>query len=128
MILKREIFSDTYTLGSLSINGEHFGYTCEDADRRLEDAGIKIKGRTAIPRGKYKVVLSHSNRFNKVMTELKDVPGFSGVRIHGGNTHEDTEGCPLLGLYRTETGVRECAAINKKLIDLVTDDTWIEII
>lgn len=130
----REQFSEECTLGRLSNNGVFFGYTCEDADRRLEAGGSKIQNQTAIPRGKYKVILSFSHHFQRVMPELLDVPGYAGVRIHGGNTAADTEGCVLLGQQRTENGCANCAERNAALIDLLQADedaginSWIEIL
>jgi len=117
--LKRDVFADTFTLGTLLANGKHLGFTCEDTDRKLEDGNEKIYGKTAIPRGKYKVIISYSQRFKKPMPEVLDVPGFSGVRIHGGNTDADTLGCPLLGSARTGNGVANCKPINERLITLI---------
>lgn len=122
--LTRDVFDPEFTLGQLQANGHLDGYTrlgyiCEDADRRLEDGGEKIYGKTAIPRGRYKVVLSFSRRFKRIMPELLNVPGFSGVRIHGGNTHHNTDGCPLLGAQRTANGVRDCSDVNGRLVDML---------
>ena len=90
--LKRVALKDTYTIGKLYIDGVFFCDTIEDKVR-----DVKIKGITAIPYGTYKVILSLSNRFKKVLPLLVSVPGFEGVRIHAGNTSEDTEGCILVG-------------------------------
>jgi len=98
--LERDVLKDGFTLGKLSIDGQHFCYTVEDAVRP-----VKIAGVTAIPYGVYKVVLTLSNRFKKVMPLLLDVPGFEGVRIHAGNTAADTEGCLIVGFERWEKGV-----------------------
>lgn len=131
--LKRHECGDGFTLGTLSIDGLFLGYTCEDEDRRLEDGNEKVYGKTAIPRGRYEVVLSFSNRFQKIMPEVLTVPGFSGVRIHGGNTAADTLGCPLLGAELTGNGVRDCAAVNatlKRRIQLALDRNervWLEV-
>ena len=65
---------------------------------------MKVYKETCIPYGKYKVVLSMSKRFGKVMPELLNVKGFTGIRIHSGNTIYDTEGCILVGI-KSSNGV-----------------------
>lgn len=93
------------TIGELFIDGVFFCYTCEDTDRGLQQnmtlediKAKKIHGKTAIPAGRYAVALSMSNRFQKYLPELINVPGYAGVRIHSGNTAEDSDGCLLLGI------------------------------
>lgn len=93
--------NDTRCIGRLTMP-EFTSYTLEDAVREE-----KIPGKTAIPPGTYEVVLNYSNRFKKMLPLLIDVPNFSGVRIHSGNTHADTEGCILLGLSKGEDTVFE---------------------
>ena len=85
------------------IDGSHL-FTLEDVDRKLSQdddlshvKDIKVFGKTAIPYGRYEVVMTFSNRFKKMMPLLLNVKGFEGVRIHSGNTDEDTEGCILIG-------------------------------
>ena len=118
LTLKRTHFTDTYTLGELFIDNKFFCYTVEDKDRDankdgdLDDAGeTKVYGETAIPYGTYKVILSVSNRFKKLMPEVLDVKGFKGIRIHSGNTALDSHGCIIVGTTRTPNGVglsRQC--------------------
>lgn len=93
-----------YSIGILSIDGKVICNTLEDTDRGLrkemsekEIAKIKIKGKTAIPIGKYSVIMTYSPRFKRQMPLVCDVKGFSGIRIHSGNTAADTEGCILCG-------------------------------
>lgn len=105
--------------GKLFVDGKLLGQTLEDEDRYLEDGGEKIQDETAIPRGRYKVQLSFSNRFQRIMPEVLDVPQFTGVRIHGGNTEHNTSGCPLLGAVRTKTGIAQCGGVNQRLINLI---------
>lgn len=104
LTLIRTIRTDRYTAGELFIDGQFFCYTLEDPDRGLRQTDpiekirkVKVPGQTAIPTGTYRVVNSMSQRFGRVMPLLKDVPGFTGVRIHSGNTTDDTHGCLLLG-------------------------------
>lgn len=108
--VKRVALKDTYTIGKMSINGVYECDTLEDVvrdlnkDGDLDDAGeTKVYGETAIPFGTYKVVLSYSNRFQRVLPEILGVKGFEGIRIHGGNTAKDTHGCILVG-KNTEVG------------------------
>ena len=133
-VLKRDVRRDEFTLGRLLCGTDHFGWTGEDTDRELEHyPGRKIPKETAIPRGRYRLTVSFSNRFQKLMPLIKDVPGFDGVRIHGGNDQHDTEGCPLLGKTRTPVGVANCAEPVARLIRRIQDEEasgnhcWIEV-
>lgn len=92
MKLIRTDFGTDYTMGELWINDVFFCYTCEDEIRHN-----KVSGETAIPYGTYKVIINMSNRFRRELPLLLDVPGFAGIRIHTGNTDDDTEGCILVG-------------------------------
>lgn len=93
------------TLSTMDAFGFISLYVLEDKDRRLtadmpleQIREIKVPGRTAIPVGRYKVDITYSNRFKRQMPILIGVPGFTGIRIHAGNTHQNTDGCLLLGL------------------------------
>ncbi len=133
VVLQREVFSSTFTLGRLTVDGKHFAYTCEDTDRELEAGGVKIPKQTAIPRGYYRLTATFSQRFLKLMPLIVGVPQFEGVRIHGGNTADDTEGCPLIGRVRTMTGVVNCAERVATLMKMIEDaedignEAWISV-
>lgn len=132
-LLMREVIKDEFTLGRLYQDGVHIAYTCEDCDRELEDGGTKVPRETAIPRGLYRLTTSMSARFSMRMPLIENVPDFEGVRIHGGNTHRNTEGCPLIGAIRTDTGVTGCTVLVANLIRTITEteakggDCWIEV-
>ena len=119
--LVRLMMGTAATLGKFYTDGKYYGVTCEDKDRKLEAGGVKVAKQTAIPRGRYRVVVTFSNRFQKMLPLLEDVPGFTGVRIHGGNTHEDTEGCILLGKVATPTGIANCAERVSTLTQMIID-------
>jgi hypothetical protein len=104
LTLIRQIFTSKSTVGELHIDGKFECYTLEDRDRGLYSTmdpivreKTKVFGSTAIPYGKYEVVITFSNHFQQLMPLLVSVPGWEGVRIHSGNKAEDTEGCILVG-------------------------------
>lgn len=100
----RMVKSELTTIGSLSINKKYFCFILEDKDRGLNqnmslDQIKKIKqyGITAIPAGKYRVVIVYSPHFKMRVPLLQNVPGYSAIEIHPGNTAKDTLGCLLTG-------------------------------
>lgn len=113
--------AETYTPGIMYANGLRFCETCEDEDRFLEKGGVKVYGRTAIPRGKYRVTVSFSNHFGKELPEILGVRTHSGVRFHGGNKAEDSEGCVLTGQVRTSTGIAQCKETVQKMIERIKE-------
>lgn len=95
--LHRTDYSEKATEGILYIDGAAECFTIEDKDRNLENGGIKVQDKTAIPKGIYEVKITYSNRFKRDMPILLNVPFFTGIRIHTGNTAENTEGCIIVG-------------------------------
>lgn len=96
--LERSVFAEKSTFGKLTMDGKFFAYTCEDKVRNLGmNCKGKIKNETAINPGTYEVILSFSNRFKKYLPLLLNVACFEGIRVHGGNTAADSEGCILVG-------------------------------
>lgn len=104
ILLERAWKRDTYTIGRVTIDGKRFCESIEDTDRGLhqdmpekEIAKVKVYGATAIPAGEYTVKMTYSPKYKRTMPEVLDVKGFRGIRIHSGNTAEDSLGCILLG-------------------------------
>ena len=112
--LQRKWFIDNTTLGELLIDDTFFCYTLEDKVRNK-----KIKGITAIPYGEYGVTVDYSTRFKKSMPHVLDVPEFEGIRIHAGNTAEDTDGCIIVGFIKGNAVVGKSRAALEQLSDIL---------
>ena len=113
------LVTDT-VISPLSVDGEYFCDVLEDRDRGIFQYNdlsfikeLKIKHETAIPYGTYQVVISYSNRFKKYLPELLDVPGFSGIRMHPGNTKDHTSGCILPGKRKGKKVISSRITFNK---------------
>lgn len=134
--VKRKAKRETYVIGDLSIDEVFFSNTLEDTDRGLTsdmtDEQIKVikqKGITAIPTGRYRVVMNvQSPKFSKYkqyefckgyLPRLVDVPGYKGVLIHIGNYPKDTDGCILVGKNTVKGAVMNSTATFKKLYDIL---------
>jgi hypothetical protein len=101
IILHRTEFFEKSTLGHLFVDDGFECWTLEDAVRPMgPDGSGKVFGATAISSGTYKVTIDFSQKFQKNMIHILDVPWFTGIRIHSGNTDLNTEGCVLVGQER----------------------------
>lgn len=124
--LKRNLYTEKSTIGNLLLNGKQFCFTLEDTcrdnnrDGDLFDNGEgKVFGKTAIPAGRYKVVLSLSNRFKIILPEVLNVPNYKGIRIHNGNTASHTEGCILVGTQKANNFVGGSRSALAKLMEIL---------
>lgn len=128
-----------YTIGKMYIDGEYFCDTLEDRVRDLNKNGkfdngeVKVAGETAIPYGRYQVVVTMSPRFKRELPRLLNVPNFEGILIHRGNTDKDSAGCLLLGENKVKGKVINSTPYEQKLVSILKDvqnkgeEIWITI-
>lgn len=98
----RDTFTTKSSSGAIYIDDHKFCESLEDVARAI---GVKIPGETCVPPCICNVKISYSRRFKRDMLLLYNQPDgsviaggirFTGIRVHGGNTHVDTAGCPLV--------------------------------
>lgn len=137
-VLVKEVASrDLYTISKLFVNGSYLCDVLQDTNRGLTQSmsleeinEIKVKGKTAIPKGTYQVTLNVvSPRFSKKaqyafcqgkLPRLINVPGYEGVLIHIGNTPEDTDGCLLVGYNKVKGQVIDSTKAFKELYSILS--------
>lgn len=114
LLVKRINFTEDYTEGKLYINGTYICDTLEDKDRGLDNSmGVddilqkKVYGKTAIPTGKYHIIIDYSNKFKKNLIHLLDVKGFDGIRIHSLNEASQSLGCIGVGKKTSDGWISE---------------------
>jgi hypothetical protein len=112
----RTTITEKSTIGDLYIDEKYHCHTLEDVVRARN---VKVYGETAIPSGRYEIIMNFSNKFQKIMPLILDVPQFEGVRIHKGNTAEDTLGCILVGENKCIDRIWNCSMVYNKLKDSI---------
>ena len=138
-----------YQIGHLYVDGIYLCDTIEDIDRGLtadmplqQIMAVKVKNQTAIPRGKYRVIMNRvSPKFSAKpyywqfcrgkVPYLAGVPGFEGILIHKGSTQNSSSGCIIVGMNTVVGRVTSSQACFEKLYNKLltaTDDIWIEIL
>ena len=120
MLVKRRPSVDGATIGELFIDGPFIAYTLEDQIREVPGEPVeswKVPGATAIPSGTYCVELQQSQKFGPDTLTVLAVPGYQYIRMHPGNSDEDTEGCLLLGMQ--VLGSRIVGGTSRPAVDLV---------
>ena len=126
-----------YTISRVFIDGKRFGDSrnycnaLEDFDRGLTSdmsvddiLSVKVYGKTAIPTGKYSVVLSWSSKFKKILPEVRAVKGFTGIRLHSLNNAEQSQGCIGFGVNDKVGWISNskywCNLIQKRISDAIS--------
>lgn len=119
LTVKRIYKGENYTIGHLYIDGVYFCDVLEDMVRELNKLEDKVYGKTAIPEGVYQVNLTYSPKFKKILPEILNVQFFSGIRIHSGNTADDSEGCLLVGENKVKGKVINSKKTLEKLMKIL---------
>ncbi len=112
-----------YTIGRLEDeNGVKICDTLEPTWRNYKGGELKVPRKSAVPEGTYPVVVTKSKKFGKYLPLLVGVPGFEGIRIHSGNTVNDTEGCILVGQNLIKGKVLLSRLTLEKLMRLIENE------
>lgn len=126
LLLKRRFLGETYTIGTLFVDGVRFCDTLEDKVRDLNRDGDlsdpsegKVYSETAIPYGTFGVVVNRSPKFGRDLPRLENVPHFEGILIHRGNTAKDSAGCILVGENKVKGQVINSTTYEARLVQLL---------
>jgi len=128
--LHRFFIGEEYTVGNLYIDEEFLCNTMEDKVRDLNKDGDlndpgegKVYARTAIPYGIYDVELTMSPKFTRLLPLVKNVKHFTGIRIHRGNTAEDSAGCILPGENKVKGKVINSTEWEMRIVEKILEAT-----
>lgn len=141
LLLQRRYFNPNYTIGRLSVDDENFCDVLEDRVRDynkdgdlLDEGEEKVYGQTAIPYGRYRIVVDYSPKFKRDLPRLLSVPHFEGIRIHSGNHAGHTEGCILVGENKVKGGLVNSRVYERELTSWLKlwqkqgEELWITIV
>lgn len=147
--LERTYNNSTYCIGHLYADGKYVCDVIEDTDRGLDSnmtldqiRKIKVKSKTAIPSGIYRVTLNvqspkfslkpyYKNYCSGYVPRLLDVKGYEGILIHKGTTERDSAGCLIVGYNKVKGQVIDSQKAFEKLYTMMRlshDPITIEIV
>ena len=128
ILIDRKYKMQNYTIGRVFIDNKYFSDCLEDTDRGLtSDMSIteiknkKVYGKTCIPSGLYTILYTYSPKYQRLMPLVDNVKGFSGIRIHSGNTAKDSLGCILLGFNKEKGKVLKSRDTCNKFYKLIEE-------
>jgi len=131
ILVDRFVSDEDSTVSRVMVDGNFVCFGLED-EYRVD----KIVGETRIPAGTYQIKLRtegghhqrYKERFSDIhrgMLHIQDVPNFTWILIHCGNTDEDTAGCLLVGSQAiTEPGnmaITSSTAAYRRFYPMVVD-------
>lgn len=124
--LERKYFCEDYTIGKLYVVDDYFCDTLEDKVRDYNKDGDvtdsdegKIPGYTAIPYGRYRMIIRRSPKFKRELPRILNVLNFEDILIHAGNGAEDTHGCILVGENKIKAHLVKSRWWEVKLVELL---------
>ena len=127
--LNRIYFSPTYTIGKLFVNRQLWCDTIEDVNRDINRDGDlldlneeKVMHKTAIPFGRYEVIVNMSSRFKRMLPRILNVPHFDGILIHNGKDETSSSGCVIVGENREKGKVLNSSFWMNKLTDYLLEE------
>ena len=109
LVLKRKYFKSNYTIGHLFVND------------KFDNGEYKVSNETCIPFGEYKIKMTYAPKFKRELPWLQDVPNFTGILIHSGNTNKHTSGCILVGENKIVGQVCKTKQYEKELVKLIKE-------
>ena len=137
-----------YCIGHLYVDGKYLHDVIEDYDRGL-DSGMtlaeirarKIPSKTAIPTGRYRVLLNRvSPKFSQKayykktcggkVPYLSNVPGYEGILMHCGKDETSSAGCLIQGLNKVVGAVTQSTQCFEKLLKVLhgaKGEVWITV-
>ena len=131
LAILRKYKNTEYTVGKLLVSENYFCDTLEDPVRELVDLNNdgdfndpgegKIYGDTAIPAGRYPVVVTMSPKLGRRLPLIQNVPGYTGIRIHWGKNKLWSEGCPLVGENKIKGGLINGQYYEKELARIIDE-------
>jgi hypothetical protein len=119
IVNQREPSKNLTTMGSMWVDDDVsrlYLFTLED---QIRPQGIKVPGETAIPAGRYQVLITKSARFKQYLPLIINVPMFDGIRIHSLNNRKQTEGCIGVGLERADEDILRSREAMSKLMNKI---------
>ena len=138
--LHRRYLGEKYTIGDFSIEKDKLCEMIEDKVRDfnkdgdlLDDGETKIPKETAIPYERYRVILSMSPKFKRILPLILGVKHFTGIRIHKGIDAGSTWGCLIPGENKIKGGVINSEQYEMIIIEEILkaekrgEDVWITI-
>ena len=139
--LDRKYLGDTYTIGKFSMQGVYLCEMIEDVVRDLnadgdllDDGEMKIPKETAIPYGRYRVRLTMSPKFKRLLPILERVKHFTGIRIHKGFSAASSWGCLIPGENKVRGGVINSEKYEMLIVEALLkaeknqQEVWINIV
>ena len=115
VVVERFIFDKTYTMSRVYVDDKFYCFGIEPYDASItSDTPVDDIKALKEKHGKIAVGLGE---YQKMLPLVKDTPGFSGVRLHSGNSSDDTRACLLVGKFYRNGVVSDSRATMTKLIN-----------